>query len=89
MADMARSTIVADLPVCSRSADKRGLAKACERAWTIMRRGTADRMTRVRDHERMKARMRHARQVVKYWINIPEAREEAILTSSVSLFQSW
>ena len=32
-----------------------------------MRRGTAERMTRVRRGARRKARMRHARVVVRYW----------------------
>ena len=52
-----------------------------------MRTGTADRilLTRVRDQERLKASTRHAMHVVRYRTNSPEARDEAIRTSSVSL----
>jgi hypothetical protein len=49
--------------------------------------GNADRMTRVRAQERTKASMRHAKHVVRYWSSIPEAREEAIRTLSVSLLK--
>lgn len=48
--------------------------------------GTAERMTRVKDQERVKARRRQARVVVRYWISIPDVREVAVRTSSVSLF---
>ena len=85
MAEMARSMMVAETPVISRSVDKRGVARVWERAWTNMRTGTVDRITRVRDQERMKARIRHARHVVRYCSSIPVASEEAILTLSVSL----
>ena len=44
--------MVAETPVFSRSADK----KAWERAWTIMKTGTADRRTRVRNQERLSAK---------------------------------
>jgi hypothetical protein len=54
-------------------------------AWMMMRRGTAERMTRVRAQERRKARMRQVRVVVRCWMRRPEAREEAWRTSSVSL----
>jgi hypothetical protein len=50
-----------------------------------MRAGTAERMTRVRDHDRWKARARHAMKVVRYWMRKPEASDEAVRTSSVSL----
>ena len=47
-----------------------------------MRTGTANRMTRVRDQERLKARTRHdAMHIVRYRINIPEARDEGIQIS--------
>lgn len=47
--------------------------------------GTADRMTRVRDHEPTNARTRQAIVVVRYWTRYPQASDVAILTSSVSL----
>jgi hypothetical protein len=52
-------------------------------AWMDMRTGEAER---ARDQERVKARARQARVVVRYWTSIPAARDDAILTSSVSLF---
>ena len=73
--------MVAETPVISRSLDKRGFARVWERAWT----GTVDKMTRVRDQERMKARIRHARHVVRHCSSIPVASEETVLTLSVSL----
>lgn len=55
--------------------------------WMIIRRGTAERITRVRDQEWMKARRRHAMHVVKYWRSCPEANDVAVRTSSVSLLR--
>ena len=52
-----------------------------------MRMGAAERMARVRDQEQRKASTRHARHVVRYRGDIPEAREGAILTLSVSLLK--
>jgi len=50
-----------------------------------MRMGTAERMTRVSAHERRNASSRAAIHVVKYWMSVPLARDEAVRTSSVSL----
>src|SRR5215472_15796071 len=50
-----------------------------------MRTGKAERMTRVRAQERVKARMRQVRQVVRYWMILPVVREEARRGFSVSL----
>ena len=50
-----------------------------------MRMGTAERMTRVSAHDRMNARIRQAMHVVRYWMIMPEAKDDAMRTSSVSL----
>ena len=47
--------------------------------------GNTERMTSVSDHEPTKARARQAKHVVRYCKIMPEARDEAIRTSSVSL----
>ena len=85
MAVRARSTSVAVDVVSNRSQRMRGAAADCERDWMRIKKGTADRMTRVSAHERMKARMRQARVVVRYWMKEPAAREVAIRISLVSL----
>ena len=48
-----------------------------------IRRGTVERMTGVSAHERMKARIRKAMQVVRYWMVMPEAKDNAIGTVSL------
>ena len=50
-----------------------------------VRRGTAERMTRVRDQEWVTARRRQARQVMRYWMSWPAANDVAAQTSSASL----
>lgn len=85
MAVRARSTSAAVEVVSNRSRRMRGAAADCEKTWMRIKKGTEDRMTRVSAHERMKARMRQARVVVRYWIKEPVAREVAIRISLVSL----
>lgn len=85
MAVRARSITVAEKVVSDRSRRMRGAAADCEKNWMRIKKGIADRMTRVNTHERMKARMRQARVVVRYWMKEPAAREVAIRISLVSL----
>jgi len=51
----------------------------------IIRAGTAERMTRVNDHEPRNARTKQAMHVVQCCNNSPDASEEAIRMSSVCL----
>jgi hypothetical protein len=81
----ARSTRVAAVADSVRSEARRGLARDWEVAWTRERRGTAERMTRVRAQERVNARTRQVRDVVRCWRSSPEASDDALRTSSVSL----
>jgi len=68
IAATARSTRLAAVAVCKRSTARGGAAKAWDRAWTTTRTGTAERTTRVRDQERVNARIRQANVVVRYWM---------------------
>lgn len=81
--------MVAETEMLWRSSKRSGVAKDCERAWMIMRRGTAERMTRVRAQERTKARTRQVMVVVRCWTRRPEAKDEACRTSSVSLYRAF
>lgn len=56
-----------------------------EAPWTKTSKGMEERMTRVKDQETIRASTRQVRNVVTYWTSMPVLREEAILTSSVSL----
>jgi hypothetical protein len=47
--------------------------------------GIEDNMTRVRDHERERARTRHVTKVEKNWTSVPVLTEVAMRTSSMSL----
>ena len=85
MAVRARSRSAAVEVVSNRSRRMRGAATDCEIDWMRIKKGTADRMTRVSAHERMKARIRQAKVVVRYWMKEPVAREVAIRISLVSL----
>jgi hypothetical protein len=87
MAPMARSMSVAATAVCWRSAAWRGLAKLSEIPWMSMRAGTAERITSVKNGERMNASTRQVIVVVRYWMRFPVASDEAARTSSVSLFE--
>ena len=81
----ARSVSEAAEAVCVRSRATAGPARDWEMACMRIRSGTAARMTSVSAQEREKARTRQVRQVVRYWTSIPDASEDAIRTSSVSL----
>ena len=61
----ARSTRVAAVAVSLRSEARRGLARNWDVAWTRERRGTVERMTRVSAQERVNARMRQVKDVVR------------------------
>ena len=71
-----------------RSEASRGLPKDWDTAWMRVRSGREARMMRVRAHERVKARMRAVRIVVRCWMMEPVARDDARRTSSDSL-RSW
>jgi hypothetical protein len=66
MAETARSMMLATIADCWRSDARRGEARPWEMPRMSMRMGTAESMTRVSAHERVKARTRQVTQVVRY-----------------------
>ena len=85
IAETALSMVDAAIEVSFRSEERRGWANACERDWRTVRIGSEDRITRVKEKERRKARTRAAIVVVRCCRRSPEASEDALRTSSVSL----